>query len=98
MLAAISYVLSAGLLMCFLALQILTEAYVAWHLWVWFMVPFGVPVASIAQLIGLNCLWALFAYRYLRKYDDEQIARRLCMWVLLVAMVFLVGYIASRWM
>lgn len=81
---------------------VLWQAYVSTILWGWFVVPFGLPVLSMAWAVGLSCLLtAMKPNPYVPSKKDSGIGEAafclLCP-ILNPAVGLLIGWIALHWM
>ena len=53
-----------------IAAHLLSVGYVASHMWLWFLVPLGLPPISIAHAAGLSVIYTLLRLRY--KPDEAE--------------------------
>ena len=47
-----------------IAAHLLSTGYVASHMWLWFLVPLGLPPITIAHAAGLSVFFTLFRLKY----------------------------------
>ena len=63
-----------GIILGFVALLIITSVLNGWALsilWLWFLVPFGLPVLSIPQAIGIAMVVNYLTYQYIKNNDKD---------------------------
>lgn len=84
-----------------LALSVIINGYVLSILWVWFIVPLGLPVISVAHSIGLAMVTGWLTYQYTNK-KEEDIIKTLTEFAILFIVrplaVLGVGYIVKQFM
>lgn len=79
---------------------VLWQAYVSTILWGWFVVPFGLPILSMAWAVGLSCLLtAMKPNPYVpSKPGIGEAVFGLLRPILNPAVALLIGWIALHWM
>ena len=85
-----------------LALSVIVNGYVLSILWVWFVVPLGLPVISVAHSIGLAMVTGWLTYQYTNKKEEDNIKALISEFAILFIVrplaVLGVGYIVKQFM
>lgn len=85
-----------------LALSVIVNGYVLSILWVWFVVPLGLPVISVAHSIGLAMVTGWLTYQYQTNKKEEDNIKALTEFAILFIVrplaVLGVGYIVKQFM
>jgi len=94
------FAMAAGsvLVLPFVILALIYQAWVASILWVWFMVPLGLPVLTIAQLMGVMLIKAIIFFKVnagQKQVDDSM--KRLFVALIGPLFILMVGYILRFW-
>ena len=84
------------------ALGVVVNGWVLSHLWIWFLVPLGLPVISVAHCIGISMVTSWLTYQYQTSKGEEDGSKVLTN----LAIVFIVrplatlgiGYIVKQYM
>lgn len=91
----VAFILSPFVLMGML----MYDAFFIQYLWAWFAVPFGLPVITYWQFVGLLLLPSLF-HRTLKQYEDgpkPHMWAREIRWLLAPWFILTIAYIIHFW-
>jgi len=83
------------------ALAVVINGYVLSILWVWFLVPFGLPAISVAHSIGVAMVtsWLTYQHRASTQEDKEQALQGLGVVLIIRPLAALgIGYIVKQFM
>lgn len=83
-----------------LALSVIINGYVLSILWVWFVVPLGLPVISVAHSIGLAMVTGWLTYQYTNKEEDniKALTEFAILFIVRPLAVLSIGYIVKQFM
>ena len=83
------------------ALGVIVNGYVLSILWVWFLVPLGLPVISIAHSIGIAMItsWITYQYKVTTQEDKDKVLEGLGIVLIVRPLAIIgVGYIVKQFM
>ncbi len=85
-----------------LALGVIVNGYVLSILWVWFIVPLGLPVISVAHSIGIAMVtnWLTYQYQTNKKEEDNSkaLTELAILFIVRPLAVLGIGYIVKQFM
>lgn len=84
-----------------LAAGVIVNGYVLSILWVWFVVPLGLPVISVAHCIGIAMVssWLTYQHQTTKEEDKEKALENLLIVFIIRPLAVLgIGYIVKQFM